>query len=178
MSNALQLSERATQVRFAAIVGVTQPAISEKVASGVLRDGGTYGEWLLAYCERLRLEAAGRGGDDQVSLTRARTREAEASAELKLLQIKEKAGELVPMSTVEQMFTAMVTAARQELLTLPDLLANDMRALYGAEVDAGLIEERVHAALEHLADGVREDGGVDDAPGTPRMGAASKAVDD
>lgn len=161
-------------MKFAGLVGVSQPAISEKVSSGVLRDGGTIGEWLLAYCERLRLEAAGRGGDDQASLTKARTREAEASADLKLLQIKEKAGELIPLADIEPALTAMITAARQELLTLPDKLANELRALHGVEVDAGLIEERIHAALEHLAGGLQSDGAGDDAPRMPRLGAAAK----
>lgn len=157
--------------------------MSERNAREVLKSLGI--DWTaasiddirIAYIRDLRDKAAGRGGDDQASLTRARTREAEASAELKLLQIKEKAGELVPLADIEPMLTAMITAARQELLTLPDKVANDLRALHGVEVDAGLIEERIHAALEHLAGGLQEDGAGDVPPSLPRLGAAAEDFD-
>ena len=46
------------------MVGVTQPAISAMVSEGKLPAAGTLGEVLQAYCQRLRLQAAGRLGDD------------------------------------------------------------------------------------------------------------------
>ena len=63
-----------TQAEFGTAVGVSQQAISELVRAGVLPDGGTFGDWLLAYCGRLREQAAGRtdGSEDGRSLTRER----------------------------------------------------------------------------------------------------------
>lgn len=63
-----------TQAEFGAAVGVTQQAVSEMVRAGVLPDGGTFDQWLLAYCGRLREQAAGRMGwtDGGLDLTQER----------------------------------------------------------------------------------------------------------
>jgi phage terminase Nu1 subunit (DNA packaging protein) len=57
-------SAPATQATLGSIVGVTQQAISAMVTAGALPASGTLGEQLLAYCERLREQAAGRMGED------------------------------------------------------------------------------------------------------------------
>ena len=145
------LDTEATQTGFGLLVGTSQQAISKHVFAGTLEMGQTYRTWLALYCEKLRDEAAGRGGDDSQSLTRARTAEAVANTELKVLQVKEKAGQLVPVDGIEPLLLAMVTAARTELLSLPDKITNDLRALYGVDIDAALIEEKIYAALAHLA---------------------------
>lgn len=145
------LDEVATQTGFASLVGVSQQAISKRVDAGTLTMGQTYRMWLQVLFEKLSTEAAGRGGDAQGALTAARTEEATASAQLKQLMILEKAGKLVPIDGIEPLLIAMVTAARTELLALPDKLTNELKALYGVEVDAALIEENIHAALAHLA---------------------------
>lgn len=51
-----------TQGEFAAMVGITQQAVSDLQRRGVLRNGVTGASWLLAYCEHLREQAAGRAG--------------------------------------------------------------------------------------------------------------------
>jgi phage terminase Nu1 subunit (DNA packaging protein) len=55
------LSMAVSQEQFAAVVGISQPRVAQLVAEGVLPRDGTAGQWLLAYCERLREQAAGRG---------------------------------------------------------------------------------------------------------------------
>ena len=62
------LKAPAKQVDVAMVVGVTQQAISAMVKEGKLPADGTLGEVLLAYCERLRLQAAGRLGDEMGGL--------------------------------------------------------------------------------------------------------------
>ena len=59
----IDLSDVATQAQLAMVVGVTQQAISAQMSDGRLPAGGTLGELLLAYCERLREQAAGRMGE-------------------------------------------------------------------------------------------------------------------
>ncbi len=55
--------ERAlTQAEFAALVGITQQAVSDLQRRHVLRQNVTGAAWLLAYCEHLREQAAGRAG--------------------------------------------------------------------------------------------------------------------
>jgi hypothetical protein len=55
------LDHVATQDAFAAMVGITQPRVAALLAEGILPRGGTLAAWLLAYAERLREQAAGRG---------------------------------------------------------------------------------------------------------------------
>lgn len=127
----------------------------------------------IAYIRDMREKAAGRGGDDQTALTRARVRDHTASAELKELQIMERSGELTEITEIEQKLLAMITAARTELLTLPDGLAQELRALYGVEVDAGLIEDRIHDALTHLASRLEDSLAGDVAPDGEGVGTAA-----
>ena len=60
----VDLSVPFSQTALAELVGVTQPAISALVTDGKLQTAGTLGEVLQAYCQRLRLQAAGRMGDE------------------------------------------------------------------------------------------------------------------
>ena len=61
----VDLSGAFSQTLLAAMVGITQPAVSAMVADGRLQvEGLSLGDALQAYCQRLRLQAAGRLGDD------------------------------------------------------------------------------------------------------------------
>lgn len=158
--------------------------MSERHVRDVLKSHGidwttsTLDHIRITYIRDLREKAAGRGGDAQQSLTAARTAEANASTELKLMMIAEKAGLLVPVEEIEPLLLAMVTAARTELLALPNKLVAEIKALTGAEVDAALIEERIHESLNHLATSLQQlDAGDDDESGEI-VAAASEADDD
>lgn len=59
----IDLSIPGTQTALAELVGVTQPTISNLQADGKIPSAGTLGELLLAYCARLRDQAAGRMGE-------------------------------------------------------------------------------------------------------------------
>lgn len=120
---------------------------------GMLSTKNSLDEIRVAYIRHLREQAAGRGGEDQASLTRARTREAQASAHLKELQIAEKAKTLIPADEVEPGFAALITAARTELLTLPDKLAMEIKTLHDVDIDPAMIQDHIYEALQHLANG-------------------------
>ena len=60
----IDLSMQGTQTALAELVGVTQPTISNLMTEGKLPATGTLGELLLAYCARLRDQAAGRMGEN------------------------------------------------------------------------------------------------------------------
>jgi len=151
------LNVKANQSSFARLVGVTQPAIKVHLDKGKLTLGQSLAEWLHIYCEFLRVEASGRGGDEQQSLTRARTHEAEQSGRLKEILVAEKLGEVIIADDVKPAMIAMVTAARAELLSMPSKIVAEIKALHGVDVDETLIEDHIHESLEHLAGGLQTD---------------------
>lgn len=57
----VDLSKPMTQAAFGELVGVSQQAVSEFIRTAALGPGVPTGDMLLAYCERLREMAAGRG---------------------------------------------------------------------------------------------------------------------
>ena len=79
--------EPCTQQAFGDLVGISQPAVSDHMASGEMIPGETAGEWLRDYCEHLREQAAGRGADGELAHQRAElTRVNRERAEIKLAQ--------------------------------------------------------------------------------------------
>ncbi len=60
----IDLDQQATQAGFGELVGISQPTVSSLVADGKLPSTGTLRELLLAYCQRLRAQAAGRMGEN------------------------------------------------------------------------------------------------------------------
>lgn len=157
--------------QIASRVGVdpSRPAWWQDVSMDLVRRG---------YIEHMRDVAGGRGGDAQGDLTRARTLDALASAELRQLQIAEKAGLLVPIDEIEPQLTAMVTAARQELLSLPDKLVGEIKALYGVDVDHALIEEKINDALSQLVTTLHKNSEDHDGESHAPLVAATEADDD
>lgn len=131
-------------------LGITKQAVGDLVKKMGF-SGGTNGELIVAISNRYREQAAGRGGDLQGELTRAKIRDLNESADWRMIQKNKELGKLLLVEEVEPQLLAMVTAARQELLTLPGKLAGDLKSLHGVDVDVTLIEERIHDALNHLA---------------------------
>lgn len=163
-----------TQVEIARHLGLSERRLRDVLAAlGLDHTVDSLDDIRLAYLSDLRDKAGGRGGDDQKALTRARTMEATASAELKILLVKEKSGQVVLVEEVEPMFLAMVTAARTEFLSMPDKLVGELKALYDIDVDPSLIEEKIHDALRHLANGLPEIPAGDDGAGVVGVGAAA-----
>jgi len=54
------LDEPLTQDHFAFLVGLSRPRIGQLIDAGVLTRGATGRQWLLEYCERIRVTASGR----------------------------------------------------------------------------------------------------------------------
>lgn len=60
----IELSAQFKQAEFGELVGVSQPAVSDLLARGVLTEGESGGVWLKQYCRHLREIAAGRATAD------------------------------------------------------------------------------------------------------------------
>lgn len=121
----IDLSKKATQEEFAALVGVSQGAIQKRVAAGKLPHGGTLGQWLEAYIAGLREAAARRGSDDD-----DRKRRDRAQAELLEMKAATQRGELIDRASYERASFQTARVLRDALVeTLPSRLAPELAAV-------------------------------------------------
>lgn len=58
------MDQGVAQAEFAEMIGVSEARVSQLLSEGVMTKGDTAHGWLLAYCERLRDQAAGRAGTE------------------------------------------------------------------------------------------------------------------
>lgn len=103
----VDLSLPATQAALAALVGVTQPTVSNLISEGKLPAVGTLGELVVAYCQRLREQAAGRlgsglGGLDLVQERAALAREQRLGIEIKNAALRT---EFAPVALLSEVLT-------------------------------------------------------------------------
>ena len=97
--SALDLTRPLSQETFGVLVGISQPAVSDLMKRGVIADGGTCGEWLLAYTKHLRDAAAGRGDGE---LANERARLAREQADAQAMKNAQARRELAPVSVIEE----------------------------------------------------------------------------
>lgn len=141
--------EKMTQKDFGLLVGISQPAVSDLISRGVLVDGDTVGSWLLAYCDNLRLQAAGRGGDAAGALTAERARLARAQAEKIEMQNAVSRKELAPVALLEQVLATTGTKAQRILATIKGELRRRFPALNATDMQA--VDQIVGKALGQVA---------------------------
>lgn len=148
----MDLDGRARQVEFAALVGVSQPAIAEHVKSGLLPKGGTYREWLRAYCERLREQAAGRAQSEaRERRDLALAKESEISAELKLRQLLKEEGLLLDYDGVRSLVLGMVAQAQSELARAVGQVVAAVESKHGISIESDISDSAISAARAALA---------------------------
>jgi len=113
----MEMRTSCTQAEFAALVGVSQPAVSDMLARGVIKPGQTTVEWLQSYCAHLREQAAGRGGDGELAAKRAE--ESGKRTELLEIKIAQLRREVVPVAVLEQILAHCGRNIRSSLEALP-----------------------------------------------------------
>ena len=144
------LQVRVTQEEFGAAVGIGQPRVAQLLADGVLQRDGTARQWLLAYCERLREQAAGRGQE----LTMERAALARSQRVGQDLKNAVAQGEFAPIGLLTDTLSAAAAAVAQRFDALePELrrhcpeLGEAQRAAV-ARVLAGARNEWVRATTD------------------------------
>jgi len=142
----------ANQSLFGRLVGLSQPAIKSHIDKGVLVDNGTLLDWLRQLLTHYREQAAGRSGDDQMNLSRARIREAEANAQLKELQFFKEVGALVPLESIEPTLEQWAVVARSEIGYAVDKIITGIHSQHNIEVDQGLIDAALQNAFNAISD--------------------------
>lgn len=68
----VDLNGKVKQKDFGELVGISQPAVSDLVARGILDSDGVCGDWVLSYCDHLREVAAGRATEGGIALATER----------------------------------------------------------------------------------------------------------
>lgn len=149
----IQLDETCTQAEFGALLGITQQAVSDMVARGVLIPGDTLAGWIRNRDEHLRNQAAGR--DSELAKERAiATRVARERNEIKLATDR---GEFAPVTGIELVLATVGRTVGSRLEQLPGKLSRLCPELTPQAVAAAQREvsaacdDAVNASLDLLA---------------------------
>ena len=158
----MNLDEPTTHEEFGRLVGIGRKAVEKHLAKGVLREGATAGEWLRAYCERLRAEAASRKGDTALALARAKTREAEARAAMVELQFQRALADLVPVQAIEPDLAAWAGFAWEETQALLARVVGAIESRHGVTIEPDIYKGLLGSARTAIENYPRFGGDIDD----------------
>lgn len=145
---------KASQTAFAQMVGVSQQAISQLKNKSVLPEDGTFRDWLVSYCDRLRNEAAGREQDNRLS--DVRIRETEMSANLKELEYLKQLGKIIMADDLSPLMTAFCSAVQFNVMAAQERIIEAIESKHSITVDDDDIGKPLRAALESVISGSRE----------------------
>lgn len=173
------LDSTMTQAAFGGLVGISQQAVSDLIGRAVLRDGDTARTWLLTYCEHLRLIAAGRDPDGELSFERARL--ARETADKVAMANAVTRREFAPVAVLEvilsdvarQVATRLDSLVPQIRRRLPDLPSTVLTQL-AAEIHTC----RELCAATNLQDADRLQRDVDDDDEAPDTAATAATAED
>jgi len=147
------LDDKAKQTEFASLVGASQPAIHKHLDNGTLVRGGTYRQWLRAYCEKLRDEASGRTASDQrLKLDEARTREASANARMKELMLFKEEQLILDKAQVREAIDGWIALAKSEYTNSIEKILAMLESQHGITIDRESIDGTTAAAMRVIAD--------------------------
>jgi phage terminase Nu1 subunit (DNA packaging protein) len=113
-----------TQAAFGEMVGVSQQAVSEFFRVAALGPGLSGAETLIAYCERLREVAAGRGSAEVGGLDLVQERAALAREQRLGYEIKNAVarGEFAPIALLAEVLAMASQAVVERFEQLPGML--------------------------------------------------------
>ena len=147
----IDLDYKPTQAEFGALVGISQPAVSNLLARGIIHEGGTIGAWASAYAAHLREQAAGRASAGDHDLVTERARLAHHNANIASMEERRRAGELCETSAVVMTMTTIGSNFRTALERVADKLADRVAAEADMHACHQIISAEISQALEQLA---------------------------
>jgi phage terminase Nu1 subunit (DNA packaging protein) len=173
----VDLDRAATQEQFGGVVGVSQQAVSAMVQDGRLPREGTLGEMILAYCERLREQAAGRLGEGEgLDLVQERAALARAQREGQTIKNAIARGEYAPVSLLEDVLAVAASAVvdrfdhlegalSRAVPDLPDAAKTTVMAVIASARNEWIksTERLVFEAVDEMAGDDEDDDGGDAA---------------
>jgi len=154
----LNIKAKVSQTEFGRLVGVSQQAIAKQISNGVLNRKHDLGQWLIDYCEHLRKEAAGRGGNLQEQLSQARLEESQE----KTMSLRQKrlvdAGDLLILSDLEEAVLEIPGLFQTSIISAGSNIIDAIESKHGIELDESIVKEPLSAALKFVANHVEEFG--------------------
>ncbi len=156
----MNLDDAITQKAFADLVGLSEARVSQLASDGVLVRGDTCRAWLLAYCERLRDQAAARLGNtpDGLDLVQERAMLARHQGGMAELKLAEMRGELIRTDAVRAAWAARIVSTREALLQIPARIAPVLAAENDLVNVTALLDDELRQALAELSRPKSEEG--------------------
>jgi phage terminase Nu1 subunit (DNA packaging protein) len=149
----IDMTYHPTQAEFAALVGISQPAVSGLLSRGIITEGGTLAEWSAMYCDHLREKAAGRATEGNHDLATERARLAHHNANIASMEERRRAGELCDMAGVVITMARIGSNFRTALERVADKLADRL----AVEAEPHACHQIINAELQQTLDQLAKD---------------------
>lgn len=148
-----------SQAEIAEHLGVSQAAVSKAMMKLTLDwRTASMDEIRLAYLSRLRAEAAGHVSSSGLDLVEEKAKTERVTRELKQMELERLQGILVSIEDLQADLTIATLNFKNILLGRNERLKATLDALYGIDVDIGLLNDETYEALEVLANSLDGDG--------------------
>ena len=157
----IDLAVSPTQTAFGDLVGISQPAVSDLVSRGILRDGESAQQWLWSYTSHLREMAAGRATEGGLDLATERARLASEQADRVAMQNAVTRRDLAPVAFMEACLAQVGRQIASKLEAIPVNLK--MRSTSISEQDLTFVEQAISEA-RNAAAGMKLDWSELDGP--------------
>lgn len=151
---------------MAALIGISQQAVSDLLRRGVIAEGDTLGRWLKDYCSHIREVAAGRDSQLSVERTRLAAEQADRIAMQNAIARKEYA----PVALIESVLAKVGRQIAGILETIPVQLKRrtDVSQQQLDLITSEIIKARNLAADIRIQDEDRDDGNALESGDTER----------
>ena len=145
-----------TRKQLAELLGLSTRRISQLAKAGIFKNvsRGKYDlkQVVQAYVDyRIEVEQKRNLGNEDISLTDAKKRREIIEAELKLLQLKEKRGELIEREKVVRIATEIVTNTKSRFLAMPSKIAPLLIGIKSIKKIKVILEKEIYNILNDLA---------------------------
>lgn len=138
---------------FCRLVGLSRQRVTTLRADGAI-SGDTLAAWVASYCDSLRAQAAGRGGEHGLVL--AQERAALAAAQRRRIEREERiaAGAYTLTADAVKSATRAGMATRDAMLAIPGRLAAALAGMEDEREVERYLTTEIRAELTRLADSV------------------------
>lgn len=139
----------ATQLEFARIMDISQPAVHKLVNKGVLKTGHTIGQWLVAYGRHMSEVAAQWKSDDGIDRVKEAALLDRRKREQLEIDLAKERGELMACAEVAETISHAFAISKTKWLAFPSWLRSIMPHITPRE--SAQIEEKIREILTELS---------------------------